>query len=173
MKRVYAPALNSSTDLTIGRIGRAHGIRGEVAVRVYADDPRLFEPGSAMRSGEKELVVAHSRPHKNTLLVAFDGITTRTEAETLLGLELTVPIEARRELEDGEFWPDDLIGLAVHADAGKVGEVVDVVAGEAQDRLVVGLLTGGTVEIPFVDELVPEVLPEEGLIRITPIEGLF
>lgn len=172
MRKVCAPALSSSTDLTVGRIGRAHGIRGEVSVRVVVDDLRHFSRGSVLNAGERSLVVAHARTHGNTLLVGFDGVETRNDAEGLRGLELTVGIEERRSLEEGEYWPDDLIGLAVLVGDDQVGEVVDVKPGEAQDRLVVRTPEGEVFEIPFVDELVPEVLPEEGKIVITPIEGL-
>jgi 16S rRNA processing protein RimM len=163
--------LTSSTDSVIGRIGRAHGIRGEVSVHVLGD-ARHFEPGSGMCAGNRQLVVAHARPHKDTLLVGFEGVDTRNDAEDLRGLELVVPFDGRPALEAGEFWPDDLIGLAVHGDDGPLGEVVGVIGGEAQDRLIVRTPAGRTFEVPFVDELVPDVVPEEGFIRIRPIEGL-
>jgi 16S rRNA processing protein RimM len=141
-------------------------------VRVLTDDPACFDPGSRIYAGDRQVVVARSRPHKNTLLVQFEDVLTRNDAEALRGLDLAIEPVARRSLAPGEYWPEDLVGLAVHGGGRLLGEVVDVVAGAAQDRLVVKTSAGELIEIPFVDELVPEVLPEEGMIRISPIEGL-
>ena len=141
-------------------------------MRVLIDDPGYFDPGSRLGAGDGELVVVNSRPHKNTLLVLFEGVVSRNDAEALRGIELIVDGEGLRELEENEFWPDDLIGFAVHAHGERIGEVVGVIPGEAQDRLVVEKDGGEIVEIPFVHELVPEVLPDSGLIRIAPIDGL-
>ena len=141
-------------------------------MRVLVDDDRLFEPGARLEAGDRQLVVIHSRPHKNTLLVGFAEVTSRNDAEALHGLELVARGVELRELDSGEFWPEDLIGLAVHAGGDRLGEVVGVIAGSAQDRLVIETVTGKTIEVPFVDELVPEVLPDQGKIRVTLIEGL-
>ena len=141
-------------------------------MRVLIDDPVYFAPGSRLGTGDGELVVVNSRPHKNTLLVVFEGVVSRNDAEALRGIELTVDSGGLRELEENEFWPDDLIGFAVHAHGERIGEVVGVIPGEAQDRLIVEKDGGEIVEIPFVNELVPEVLPDSGLIRIAPIDGL-
>lgn len=141
-------------------------------MRVLIDDLGYFHPGSRLGAGDGELVVVNSRPHKNTLLVVFEGVATRNDAEALRGIELTVDGGELRELGENEFWPDDLIGFEVHAHGERIGEVVGVIPGEAQDRLVVCKDGGEIVEIPFVDELVPEVLPDSGLIRIAPIDGL-
>ena len=141
-------------------------------MRVLIDDPANFAPGSRLGTGDGELVVVNSRPHKNTLLVVFEGVVSRNDAEALRGIELTVDSGGLRELEENEFWPDDLIGFVVHAHGERIGEVVGVIPGEAQDRLIVEKDGGELVEIPFVDELVPEVLPDSGLIRIAPIDGL-
>ncbi len=142
-------------------------------MRVLVDDVRFFDPGARLEAGDRELVVVHSRPHKNTLLVGFADVTSRNDAEDLQGVELMVRGAERRELDSGEFWPEDLIGLAVHVDGDRLGEVVGVVEGSAQDRLIIETVAGETIEVPFVDELVPEVLPEQGKIRVAPIEGLF
>ena len=164
--------MSSSTDLTVGRIGRAHGIRGEVSVRVLVDELHHFDRGSRLHAGEREFVVAHSRHHKNTLLVAFENVLTRNDAEALRGVELVVPGAVQRDLEPGEYWPDDLIGLQVEDHSGVVGLVVDVVQGKAQDRLVIRGSNKTEFEIPFVDELVPEIRIGEGIIRIAPTDGL-
>jgi 16S rRNA processing protein RimM len=139
---------------------------------VLAEDLGYFDSGAVLNAGDRPLVVSHARRHKNTLLVGFEGIETRNAAEELRGVELTVGPEERRELDQGSYWPDDLVGLTVFVEDEQVGEVVGVIPGDAQDRLAIHTSGGATFEIPFVDELVPEVLPDEGKIVIAPIEGL-
>ena len=139
---------------------------------MLVDELHHFDRGTRLHAGDREFVVADSRRHKKTLLVAFDGVSTRTEAESLRGVELAVPGSARRDLEPEEFWPDDLIGLQVEDGSGPLGRVLDVVPGEAQDRLVIERSNGATFEIPFVDELVPEIRIDDGVIRVAPTDGL-
>lgn len=141
-------------------------------MRVLAVDLGYFDSGTVLGAGDRSLVVSHARRHKNTLLVGFEGVETRNAAEELRGVELTVGIEERRELDEGSYWPDDLVGLAVFVDDEQVGVVADVIPGEMQDRLAIQTSGGTTFEIPFVDELVPDVLPDEGRIVIAPVEGL-
>lgn len=141
-------------------------------MRVLAEDLGHFDSGAVLSAGDRSLVVSHARRHKNTLLVGFEGVETRNAAEELRGVELTVGIEERLELDEGSYWPDDLVGFTVFVDDEQVGEVVGVIPGGVQDRLAIRTTGGDAFEIPFVDELVPEVLPEEGKIVIAPIEGL-
>jgi 16S rRNA processing protein RimM len=98
--------------------------------------------------------------------VAFDGITDRAGAESIRGAEVFV--SRRRELEEGEYWPGDLVGLEVRPGGG---EVVAVAHGPAQDRLVVER-SGTRFEIPFVSALVPVVDIDAGYVEIVEIDGL-
>jgi len=102
--------------------------------------------------------------------VAFEGIEDREDAEMLRDAEVFV--ERRRILEKGEFWPEDLVGLEARTiDGDRLGVVVGVVAGLAQDRLVVDG-DGSTFEVPFVDDLVPVVDLEKRYLEIVPVPGL-
>ena len=96
-------------------------------MRVLAEDLGYFDSGTVLGAGDRSLVVSHARRHKNTLLVGFEGVETRNAAEELRGVELTIGIEERRELDEGSYWPDDLVGLAVFVDDEQVG----VVAGKS------------------------------------------
>jgi 16S rRNA processing protein RimM len=103
--------------------------------------------------------------------VAFEGIDDRSAAEVIRGLDVWV--EGRRDLEEGEYWPGDLIGLAVHDQAGnRLGTVVDVHFGIGQERLVVEMVGGSTFEVPFVEGLVPVVDTARRRIEIVAIPGL-
>jgi len=103
--------------------------------------------------------------------VAFEGIGSREAAEEIRGTDVSV--DERRPLGDGEFWPEDLMGLSVFDESGElIGVVERVVFGPGQDRLMVATEAGARFEIPFVDELVPVVDIEARRVEINSIPGL-
>ena len=141
------------------------------------DHPGRFKPGAvfhASGSPPRELVLRAVRRHHGALLASFEGVEDRNEAERLQGVVLTIDKEERRSLTEGEFWPDDLEGLAALShDGRKIGTVTGVVLGEAQDRLVITTTDGRDFELPFVDELVGEVHPSGGFVVILPPDGIY
>lgn len=138
-----------------------------------SDDPSRFAPGSVLRAGGRDLVVAASRTEEGRLYVRFEGIVDREAAEVLRGEVLTVDAGARRDLDEDEFWPDELVGMAVVTVTGvRLGVVVDVVTGLAQDRLVIEA-GERRVEIPFVRVLVPEVSRNARQVVVDPPGDLF
>lgn len=158
----------------VGRITRAHGVRGEVAVRVDSDNPDRFTPGAAFSTDLDRaplLVLGGARPGPNGLIARFAGVTSLESASRLVGARLLIPADRRRPLEPGEFWPEQLIGLAVRVGSEVIGVVEDVIPGP-QDRLSVACHDGASGEVPFVAPLVPEVDLEGGWVRIDPPEGL-
>lgn len=163
--------------LPAGYVRRAHGLKGSVVVRSLSDDPDRFRVGARFATDDAEhpwLTVIAAVPHHDGLLIAFDGITGRNEAEELRGTTLLIDRAARRDLDEDEFWPEDLVGLdVVDASGSPLGEVVDVVLGAAQDRVVVKTTDGGIVEVPLVAALAPEIDLEAGTIVVDPPEGLF
>ncbi|MFD3684220.1 ribosome maturation factor RimM [Nocardiopsis sp. NPDC058631] len=163
--------------LVVGRIGRAHGIRGDVAVDVRTDDPAArFADGTEMATDPAAagpLTIASSRRHSDRLLVRFRGIADRDSAEALRGTLLFVDSQDIAPLDDpDEFHDHELIGLAAVTTGGDaVGTVGDVLH-HAQDVLVVATPEGGEVLVPFVAALVPEVDVAGGRIVIDPPPGL-
>lgn len=155
--------------LLAGQIGKPHGLSGEVYVIRISDDPRRFQPGSRLlRSDGTELVIVSARPHRDRFLVRFEGVDSRTAAESLRG-PLYVPGTERRDLEEDEYWPDDLVGCTVVTVSGKsAGIVSDVTGNAAQDLLV---LDSGAL-IPMVKEIVMAVDLETRTITVDPPEGL-
>ena len=153
--------------LVVGRIGRAHGLRGEVAVRFTSNRPERAAPGAVLYVGDRELVIAASRPHQDRVLVHFEGVEDRTAAEALLGVELTAePLAADVELDERELWVHEVVGAEVHDRAGTVmGKVTAVEANPAHDLLV--LDGGALVPMVFVVE------QRDGVVVIDPPEGLF
>ena len=136
-------------ELEVGRIGRAHGVRGEVAVTFTSNRVERHTPGAVLHAGARELVVAASRPHQGRWLVRFEHVTDRSAAEALLGCVLTAAPLAADVLEDGEHWVHELIGAHVATAEGvAVGTVVAIEANPAHDQLV--LDTGALVPMVFV-----------------------
>jgi len=157
----------------VGRVGRPHGVRGEVTVLLESDDPGDFDSGAILRAGERDLEVRSARPYRDRgLIVAFAGVTDRNAAEALRGVVLTGDAADRRSLEEGEFWSSSLVGLEAVTPAGaSLGTVTEVLVGGLQDRLVVSTPSGEEVLVPFVGEIVGD--PEDGCIVIDAPEGLF
>ncbi|MGH2730851.1 MAG: ribosome maturation factor RimM [Actinomycetota bacterium] len=155
-----------------GEIGKPHGLSGEVYVLRISDDPARFERGARLihETGRK-LVVAESRPHHNRLLVRFEDVDSRTEAEELRGALYVTPADLRA-LEEDEFWEHDLVGCkVVLANGHPVGRAERVIKGPAQDLLAVET-PGGERLIPIVKAVVVDVNIDDQRIIIDPPEGL-
>ena len=165
----------------VGRVGRPHGIRGEVVIGVRTDDPDLrFAVGATLAVARLEegpadghgLTVAAMRWHSGQLLVAFDGVTDRTAAGELTGSWLSVDSSQLPELSDpDEFRDHELIGLSVRTTAGDPVGVVDDVLHYGQDLLVVRRPDGECL-VPFVKAIVPRVDVPAGVVVIDPPPGL-
>ena len=160
--------------VVVGRIGPAHGLRGEVFVEPRTDEPgRRFAAGSRLGTPSGTLTVAGSRTHSGRLVVRFEELADRTAAEAARGTELTVAIEAGETPEDPEeFYDHQLVGLRVETTAGEaVGELERVEHNSAQDLLVIRT-PERQVLFPFVTALVPEVDVPGGRIVIDDRPGL-
>lgn len=142
-------------------------------VHPESDNPDRFAAGSVVDAdGIGPLTIRRSQPAARGLMVLFEGVPDRTAAERLRGVELSIPPEGRRRLEDDEYWPDQIEGCAVVTDAGRsVGTVVEVVEGAAQYRLVVDW-SGTRFEVPFVRDLVTSVDVEGSTVTIVDMPGL-
>ncbi len=163
--------------LVVGRIGRAHGIRGEVVVDERTDAPeQRFTVGTRLMTDPENagpLTVKATRRHSARLLVRFESINDRTHAEELRGVTLLVDSCELPTLEDpDEFHDHELIGLSVVTEAGDEVGVVDTVLHTAQNLLVVKEPSGQEVLIPFVRDLVPEVDTDAGRLVIDAPPGL-
>ncbi|WEV64963.1 ribosome maturation factor RimM [Bifidobacterium sp. ESL0732] len=143
--------------LRVCRIGRAQGLKGEVTVRSFTDEPELrFAAGSVLytKDGSHTYTVAHSRTFKDRWILHFKGVDNRDASEALNGLELYVEADDPEEMAEEDAWyPKDLIGLEARVydnpangiDAAKsgqvIGKVVDVIDGPAQSLLKIRLAT--------------------------------
>jgi len=166
--------------LVVGRVGRPHGLRGEVTVEVRTDDPAdRFRRGAVLLTDPASrgpLTVAGVRWNSGRLLLTFDGYQDRDEAEALRDTFLQVESDDLQPLADPEeFYDHDLIGLRVVTTGGEeVGTVADVLH-YGQDLLVVdgsGRRAGAEILIPFVVAIVPEVDVASGRLVVDPPAGL-
>lgn len=167
----------------VARIGKPHGIRGEVTVEVFTDSPETrFSPGSVLQlravdrtiSTFSELTVDKARWNKKILLLQFAEVSDRTTAESLRGSELFTPAEDPLDEEEG-WYAEELIGFTVHIEnvaSSEIGKVSNLITGGVQSLLEVHLREGSKVLVPFVEEIVPEIDEERGTVVITPPPGL-
>lgn len=163
--------------VVVGRIGRPHGIRGEVTVEPRTDEPEVrFAPGAVLLVDHprKTLVVESLHWHSGRILLAFEGVETRNEAEELRNVLLEIERDADETPDDpDEYYDSALIDCAVHlADGAAIGTVIDVIHLPSQELLSVQTLDGREVLIPFVGEIVPTVDIRGRRITITPPPGL-
>ncbi len=160
-------------QVVIGRIGRAHGIRGELNVDIRTDEPeRRFAAGSSVICGDRTLTVATARHHSGRLVVSFKEIADRTAAEGLHGKILEAEIDPVETPDDpDEFYDHQLVGLEARSGDAVVGTVTGIVHGPYQDTLTIEI-DGREVFVPFVTALIPEVNVSAGFVTINEIQGL-
>ena len=162
-------------ELLIGRVMKAHGIRGEVSVDVTTDEPEIrFAIGEVLHGKQgklvHELTIKTVRAHKGRLLITFEEIPDRNGAESLRGTRFFAePLEAADD--DEGFYDHELEGLRVLHNGEDIGVVIGVMHTAAQSLLEVKMWEKDVL-IPFVEEIVPEVDLEAGMCAITPPEGL-
>ena len=162
-------------ELNIGRVVKSHGVKGEVAVELLADESEdhivVGEVLTGRQAGkEQHLTVKTVRPHQKRLLISFEEVPDRTAADSLRGMKFFAePLE--RDEDSDEYYNHELIGLKVRHDGDEVGAVTGVM--DAPNRKILEIdYRGKEVLVPFVMEFVPDIDLADGYLVITPPEGL-
>ncbi|MDO5538216.1 MAG: ribosome maturation factor RimM, partial [Desulfovibrionaceae bacterium] len=140
----------SEKQVCVGAVTRPHGVRGDVCVEWYADAPSFLDQEVRLEfpGGKSRLIRARQyRLHKGGLLVSFDGIASRDEAEFLRGATIWIPRDRLPELPDGEAYLDDLLGLRVELPDGTFAGVLDHI--EMPAGQMVWALRDGESEVLF------------------------
>jgi len=168
-------------DVVVATIGKAHGLRGEVALILRTDQPEVrLADGTSFEIGEggrpRTLTIASTRTQSGRWYARFAEVADRSAAEALRGAELSLEIDLDEEAdEDPDAWyPSDLQGLPVrHVDGTDLGVVAGLEHYPAQDLLIVRTADGRRVMLPLVEQLVPEIDLEAGVVIADPPGGLF
>ena len=167
----------------VGRVRRAHGIRGELVIEALTDAPdATFAAGRRVFVGTRdgdvlasalELRVLRSSPFKGGLIVAFEGIDSKTEADSWRDRTFLVPEDEVEPPSEGELFIHDLVGMrVVHTTGEDIGEVTTVFEFPQGLVMEIGRKGGKPVLLPYNDVTVIEVDSERRVIRVDPVEGL-
>lgn len=169
---------NSSNLIQIGFITRPHGIRGEVKVNYFFEEPEkirtLKRVYVCLKSAVcKEMEVVSLRPQGSNVILNLKDIYTRNDAETLRGSELFVQKEMLPDLDEGQYYMDEIIGLKVkNLDNEYLGEIIDVLKLPMQEVYVIEN-QGIESLVPAVEEFVKKIDVTQGEMIIDPIDGMF
>jgi 16S rRNA processing protein RimM len=164
-------------QVQVARIGKPHGIRGEVTVQVLTDAPEdRFVPGTELlvepaRLGP--LTVESARWNKDILLLAFEQIADRNQAEMLRGARLFIDTDEAQDDDEESWYEHELVGMEARVGGQVVGRITGLNTLPAQDLLIIEGLEGQEILVPFVTEIVPEVNTADGYVVLTPPAGLF
>jgi 16S rRNA processing protein RimM len=163
--------------MAVGLVTNAHGLRGEVKVELHTDFPERFAPGVELYLGEEleKVTISAARPHQGQMLLQFEGIEDRADAEALRGLWAFIPDEQAVTLEEDTYYVHDIIGLSVQTvDGQPLGTVEEVLFTGANDVYLVKTPGEPSREIllPAIDEVIKEVKLEAGLLIVELLPGL-
>jgi 16S rRNA processing protein RimM len=177
-----ANAKRPETGLRVGRLLKAHGLKGAIKVEMYTDDPASrFTPGSMFTLQVpdespwlgKTLTLRELKWYNDSPVAFFEGIDDRTDAESLIKAILWIDDDSdSRPVEDDAWYDHQLIGLTVRRDGVAVGTIARVDHFPSQDLLIVATDIGD-VMVPFVKAIVSHVDIEAGTVDVTPPFGLF
>ena len=169
----------SGDFITLARVVKTQGRRGEVAGEIYSDVPGRFTLGMKLlalprepNKIRRELEVQDFWPHKGLLVFKFSGVDSISEAETLVGCELQVPQSQRSELQAGWNYVSDLVGCSVLDRGRDIGRIEDVEFGAGEAPLLIVRDAARRVEIPFAEAYLDGVDLERRQVRMNLPEGL-
>jgi 16S rRNA processing protein RimM len=171
-----AAAAEPREFITVAKVTKTQGRKGEVAAALFTDFPERF-------AGRKRLFALDERGkrsvldledywlHKGGVVLKFAGVDTMNDAETLIGNEIQIPIEERAALEDGSVYLSDLVGCVVTDSGREIGRIKDVTFGAGEAPL---LLIQGNKEymVPFAAEYIARLAPEDKRLEMNLPEGM-
>ena len=162
---------------SVGKIHRAHGLRGDVSIEVWTDRIDRFEVGNrlwSLKDGEPHpLVIQVVRKSTRGLIIKFEGMATRDDAEKLAGAEIAVSLESRGAPESGTHYVSDLIGYRVVCDDGReLGCISEVLSQQHHDLY---LVDGhyGEIIVPVVREFIQEINIDQRYVIVRKVEAFW
>lgn len=161
--------------LVVGKLGKPHGIHGEIVMDVYTDFPERLEVGVVVYIGpqHKPIQIARRRPHPRGLMLSFEGFQSREAVADLRNLLVQVPTADRPALPDGEYYQHQLLGLQVIDEGGlELGLVTAIIETGANDVFVVKDKEGSEVLIPDIEPVILDIDLGEKQIKVHMLPGL-
>ncbi len=159
--------------LEIGKVVNTHGIRGELKIQPWCDDPAIFDELEYIYIGGEKYNITRSRFHKTCEIVAVEGINNINEAELLKNKIVTIEREMLGELPEGTYYIADIIGLEVRSTNGNILGVIDnVISTGSNDVYEVKREGKKPLLLPVIDEVINEVNLSDGYVSVTLIKGL-
>ncbi|HYA26059.1 MAG TPA: ribosome maturation factor RimM [Terriglobales bacterium] len=163
--------------MTVARVLKTQGRRGEVAVEVHSDVPDRFKVGLKLGAlgkddSKRELEIEELWPHKAHLILKFVGVDSIADAEALAGCELQIPREQRAKLEPGWTYIGDLVGCTVAAAGREIGKIRDVRSGAGEAPLLVVQSGSKEHEIPYAQAYLESVDLEKRQVRMLLPDGM-
>ena len=161
----------------IDPVARAHGLKGEVVVDVWSEVPERFNPGRSVTARfpegvPKRMVIASARPFGDRMLIQFEGVASRTEAEALRGADLTIGREEVAPRPKGRHYRFELVGLRVRTREGSfLGNIAEVFATGSNDVIVVRG-PGGEILLPSLEHVILSIDLERGEMVVEVPPGL-
>lgn len=159
--------------LEIGKVVNTHGIRGELKIQPWCDDPAVFQTLEYIYIEHEQYQLRRARIHKNCILAVMEGIGSIEQAELFKNKVVLVERAQLGELPEGTYYIADLEGLLVKTDTGEtLGKIAEVIHTGSNDVYVLQSDRRKPVLIPVIDEVVKEVNIEEGYVLVHLLKGL-
>ena len=161
--------------LVVGKLGKPHGVRGEIVMDIFTDFPERLKQGVTVYVGEQylPLQITNVRSHSRGILLSFEGYQSRVEAAELRNLLIQVPTADRPELPNGEYYHHQLLGLHVIDENGtRLGHITAILETGANDVYVIQSESGAEMLIPAIESVVEDIDLEEKQVKVHLLPGL-
>lgn len=159
--------------LELGKVVNTHGIRGELKIQPWCDDPELFYDLEYFYIDNRRYEIQKARLHKNCIIALVEGVTSINEAELLKNHVVTIEREALGALPEGTYYIADLEDLEVRLEDGQIlGRIDEVIKTGSNDVYVLKETGGKPILIPVIDEVVKEVNIDDGYVVVELLKGL-
>ncbi|MDR0405881.1 MAG: ribosome maturation factor RimM [Clostridiales bacterium] len=160
------------TPLEIGKIVNTHGLKGEVKVTPWCDEPSVFSRLERVILSGREVAITAVKYHKNSVILKLDGIDGIAEADALRNVILYVERAWLGALPEGTYYVTDLIGLAVYAEGKPLGKIEDCFSTGSNDVYAVRSDDGRQLLLPAIQQVIKRVDLPRGVMEVALMEGL-
>jgi 16S rRNA processing protein RimM len=170
-----SPTAGEPDFLVVGKLGKPHGLHGEIVMDVFTDFPERIQPGDVFYTGQEYVPqkLLKRRPHARGLLVKFEGYVERDEVAKLRNQIVYVRTADRPPLEEGEYYHHQLLGMQVLDEGGQLlGQVKRILETGANDVYVIHDPAGHELLVPAIDSVILDIDLEGRILRIHLLPGL-